>query len=764
MHGCLDNFRQTIWSSSNIASTGGTTGKFIGGDIQITGSLTNWTKNTFSSPEVVIDGILTIKNGARLFIRNGLKVKFCKGSKILVENGGGLFIIEGAIVQALASDWIGIQNYGTTAIYNNSSIEDADIGIEVFSGASANIASSFFKDNKISIKYNPGSLKSTVNESKFTNDNASITAGFDCFIQMDRTDEKYITGCTFTGPSGGGMTVGIKATSSFFSVDKSTYLGLKSEFHNLFYGIYCATSAQNQPFKLRNSLFKECQHGIFVDNVHFSKTTYTEFEFNNAMGPFSTGAYFNNSVLQTWLEANTFKNANEEYSSAGILWNKTGFGAKDVYRNKAYRRSTMIGTENNGISTSGVNFTCNDFYTQSNAIRLESTGTFRTMQGQRVNPNSPDVSPTRNKYHVNIATNIMNWGLPIFYVHYNVPLETPTTDGAVNLLPRNSLMGAACPTLEYEDDVTLSNCCSPVVRPCCGIDSKIEALYTDFEGAKTEISNLKVAIDNSNNSNLQSELQSQLDIWKAKYEALKNAIIHYYYFTNRNQEEDMNPEIRTAPQIYGKDLLYFIEDFDNIESYMWKMKEKCMTTSGIVRSSLNLDFTPYSISLSNDYINTIAFSQVFEIAKKGEIENINLDDMATIQSIAQSTENTIGRSWARAIMTSKYGTVYPPDQIINNAIPEETMNRNSISNKSLLYPNPSNNLVNLDLSRYSSLIKGGKDIIFDIYDLRGNVVITQNIINPFTTLSIDKLNSGVYLYKLKISDKTHEEGKLIKIE
>lgn len=138
--------------------------------------------------------------------------------------------------------------------------------------------------------------------------------------------------------------------------------------------------------------------------------------------------------------------------------------------------------------------------------------------------------------------------------------------------------------------------------------------------------------------------------------------------------------------------------------------------------------------------------------------------MNTIQSIAQSTDNTMGRSWARAIMTSKYGTVYPPDPVSGSALLEETTYRNSTRKQSLLYPNPTNNFVNLDLSKYSKSFKEESDIIFEIYDLRGTMVVSQKVINPVSTISIEKLNSGVYLYKLKISDEIHEEGKLIKIE
>jgi len=60
----------------------------------------------------------------------------------------------------------------------------------------------------------------------------------------------------------------------------------------------------------------------------------------------------------------------------------------------------------------------------------------------------------------------------------------------------------------------------------------------------------------------------------------------------------------------------------------------------------------------------------------------------------------------------------------------------------MLYPNPTNSEVNLDLPHYSA----EENVSYSVFDVRGSLVQQGDIYSKGTTIYMDKFVSGVYLF------------------
>jgi len=289
MHTTLNSDRQEIWSSANIANTGGGNNVvMVGGNIDISGIVT-WSPSTFGSNEILIDGDLRVLSNSRFRISN-LTVRFCDGSKILVSPGGFIIVENRTNLTAHQNQWEGIDNFGRVAFIGRSSLEKAKIGVNTFNEAQTSLYYAQFTDNKIGLKYNNNSKRTSIGNAIFTNSRSD----FDCFIEMDRAGQIDITESQFINSIINENTnyTGIKATSSYFTVDKN------SVFSKLNFGIYASTSSSNQPFNVRKANFDNCYYGIYVDNVHFPEITHSKFKIEQNFAT-PKGIYYNNNVLQS---------------------------------------------------------------------------------------------------------------------------------------------------------------------------------------------------------------------------------------------------------------------------------------------------------------------------------------------------------------------------------------------------------------------------------------------------------------------------------
>ncbi|MCH2235671.1 MAG: T9SS type A sorting domain-containing protein [Crocinitomicaceae bacterium] len=72
-----------------------------------------------------------------------------------------------------------------------------------------------------------------------------------------------------------------------------------------------------------------------------------------------------------------------------------------------------------------------------------------------------------------------------------------------------------------------------------------------------------------------------------------------------------------------------------------------------------------------------------------------------------------------------------------------------------LYPNPANDIVNVSLNGNDN------NMNVDIYNVLGEAVLTQNLVNGVNTLNTSDLVGGVYFYSIRRGDKVIETKKLV---
>jgi hypothetical protein len=110
-----------------------------------------------------------------------------------------------------------------------------------------------------------------------------------------------------------------------------------------------------------------------------------------------------------------------------------------------------------------------------------------------------------------------------------------------------------------------------------------------------------------------------------------------------------------------------------------------------------------------------------------------------------------------ACLAFAYGEVedYCVDVQMPSAVSDLGENDNLIHT---LYPNPANDVINLNLFYYSNFT--GLNTI-SLVNAVGQTVLTSNITSKYTQISTAGLSNGVYNYVLKLSDNSLRRGKLV---
>jgi hypothetical protein len=75
----------------------------------------------------------------------------------------------------------------------------------------------------------------------------------------------------------------------------------------------------------------------------------------------------------------------------------------------------------------------------------------------------------------------------------------------------------------------------------------------------------------------------------------------------------------------------------------------------------------------------------------------------------------------------------------------------------LIYPNPSNGNINI-----KPLIDLGDDVMIQIFDINGRMVLTQDVaLHDTITINTESLNSGIYILEIETNDQTLREKLII---
>lgn len=330
----LENYRQGLWSESNLTCVGA--GGFWGNDIVIN-SNENWTTtNLPNGGNITVSGTLTIQpnpntpnDPVTLNIGPGVTVHFCGEGKVVIKPNANLDL-SGTLTNSCKGQWQGVEVWGdnTKSQYVQSGkrwqgrligrtggvIENAKVGARLWgpdyanAGGQISCEGTTFRDNYRAVEFAPyenfwpfsnpsGWLNDVRNylgsftECAFiTDDEYPGTQQFNAFLHMTGVRGVSISGSSFTNNraitsnSFIAWGYGIFATDAGFNVTAkgvgntyppSSYIA--SGFNNLGYGIYTANTTGNKPYSVQQSNFNGCFVGLYNKGVSAGVTLFNTF-------------------------------------------------------------------------------------------------------------------------------------------------------------------------------------------------------------------------------------------------------------------------------------------------------------------------------------------------------------------------------------------------------------------------------------------------------------------------------------------------------
>ncbi len=334
----LENYRQGLWSESNLTCTGA--GGFFGNDIVIQTN-TNWTTaNLPNSGNITITGTLTIQpdpaapnTPVTLNIGAGVTVHFCESGKTVVKPNA-ILDLSGTLTNSCKGQWKGVEVWGdnTKSQYvengrrwqgrlvgrSGAVIENAKTGAQLWgpdyyanAGGQISCTGTTFRNNYRAVEFapyenfwpfsNPPGWLNDVRDyfglfsgcTFLTNDEYLGSQQFHAFLHMTGVRGVRVSGSSFTNnriiTSNNFVDwgYGIFATDAGFNVT-ATPVGntvppsyIASGFNNLGYGIYTANTTGNKPYSVQQSNFNGCFVGLYNKGVSAGVTLFNTFNLGN---------------------------------------------------------------------------------------------------------------------------------------------------------------------------------------------------------------------------------------------------------------------------------------------------------------------------------------------------------------------------------------------------------------------------------------------------------------------------------------------------
>jgi len=379
---------------------------------------------------------LYIAPGATLTLSN-TELRFFRTAKVKVARGAKLEMTTNSNLTATCNSelWAGVEVWGDPSlpqtpstnqghiVINNSKIELARTGIlldkpmnptdnpvtpGVPSGNGGGIIqaiNAYFVNNYIGVSFSPYVNN---NASYFTNCTFSANAAFpetftgiDCHANLNGVVGIDFLKCTFTIETGVKINAGIRSYNSNFLVDgiMSNQKYLRSVFENLTHGIYATASLSNRSFKVRNSVFRKCNKGIFasgVNNITIKDNFFAQpLLFGNPTNTrsgiyleYCTGYMIQNDTIKS--------TTNRLRSEVGMYIKNSGPHENLIYNNAIIDMddAIIVEGENRNGDSEGLCIKCNVFQYNKNDVRIlpgENTWIFN--QGIKKYQGSPADDP-----------------------------------------------------------------------------------------------------------------------------------------------------------------------------------------------------------------------------------------------------------------------------------------------------------------------------------------------------------------------------------
>ncbi len=370
--------------------------------------------NTLWNTKKIISCKVVVEEGAQLTITS--QILLYPSVKIVVERGAKLIINEGTLDCISKNElWLGIEIHGNTDeiqanVYqglleiNGGTIENANCavktykpdpsmeadpldpeysGMEGWTGGIVVATNATFRNNRNAVVfalYQNGSMsffdRCTFETTGDLNDGSLPNY----FVTMNSITGVNFYGCTFQNSNKDAGLLPENRGSGIYSYNSTLFLNENSTtmtmgtFRNLYYGVRDLAAGVNWSSVVDKQNFFDNFRGIYL-----SGRSYTEFTQNylrpydepDNPDPQSYGAYFD-QCTGYHIEANTFDSENTSRTGIGLIINKSGSVANEVYRNvfSNLRYATLAQSFNRGTNNVGLCYKCNDFSNNMYDIKI----------------------------------------------------------------------------------------------------------------------------------------------------------------------------------------------------------------------------------------------------------------------------------------------------------------------------------------------------------------------------------------------------------
>jgi hypothetical protein len=139
------------------------------------------------------------------------------------------------------------------------------------------------------------------------------------------------------------------------------------------------------------------------------------------------------------------------------------------------------------------------------------------------------------------------------------------------------------------------------------------------------------------------------------------------------------------------------------------------------------------------------------------VAQLNEDEIAELEVIATNNDG-LSATLAKNILCFFYNICYDDgsDTITERNLFQTTQNKQNNLNVKV-YPNPAENLLNIV---FDNLLD--ESARFDIFDITGRRVQTEQLTDLHSVINISKLVNGIYFYRIYYKNKTVARNKIVK--
>ncbi|MDX1912904.1 MAG: zinc-dependent metalloprotease [Saprospiraceae bacterium] len=805
----LENYRQGLWSESNLTCTGAS--GFFGNDIVIQTN-TNWaTANLPNGGNITITGTLTIQPDPAtpnipvvLNIGAGVTVHFCESGKLVVKPNA-ILDLSGMLTNSCNGQWNGVEVWGdnTKSQYvqngrrwqgrlvgrSGAVIENAKTGAQLWgpdyyanAGGQISCTGTTFRNNLRGVEFAPYEnfwpfsvpagwlndvrdyLGSFTGCTFVTNDDYVGTQQFNAFLHMTGVRGVRVSGSSFansrtiTSSNFVDWGYGIFATDAGFNVTAtpvgntyppSSYIA--SGFNNLGYGIYTANTTGNKPYSVQQANFNGCFVGLYNKGVSAGVTLFNTFNLGN--------------VPSTTVIPITPLGSSTQQDQVGVMFENAISGF-------TFEENDFLKVSGNVTNTIGS--ICKNTGTFNNVVRKNRyTG---ISHGNVANDNNAVnfVAPPRGlNYLCNENTNV---GTYDFLVTNG---EIRSRQGIfVSFTPPNTYVyNAAGNKFSYLPGTTQSD----FKNSGAGLTYYYDPNKPNQEPIDISAGITKVPVLNPNDclSNYcKPPCKSDTEL-----EQIKNE-----YYTDRSIWEGLKADYATAPTSQKAEgiayrqsrmdaaaymivlhelhdtldfsidtLRKWVGNMHSLESDLWLASDYVRTGETNAATTL-LNAAPAKYQLDSESQGALnAFKSVLDLLSGKSVYALDETTRNGLATYAASEGHAAGV--AQNILTW-YGTHYPPAYMLYAS--EERDNKpagstNSLERKVIVIPNPSVGPVTLRFI----LPNGAQGASLRVSDVNGRLVQGFDALSSNGEVSMIFATPGMYFYLLMADGRLVESGKIM---